>query len=110
MTRAIVSELEPAENGTTILMARSGHSARAGLAPMIAAANTARKTAARIITPPPSRDLLSLAQALEQRCAQQELACQRRVLGLPAQLVVVALADRRIAFLQEPLVADGLRL
>src|SRR3978361_1042460 len=103
--RAMVSELEPAENGTIILIGRSGHSAQAGVL-AIPATKAARKNTARI-KPPPLRDLLGLAQAFEQRCPQQELACQRRIFGLPPQFVVVALAHRGIALLQHALVADG---
>src|SRR5688572_23335083 len=97
MMRAMVSELEPAENGTTILIGRSGHSARAGPAPAAAAATAARKIATRIITLPPSCDLLGFAQAFEQRRSQQEPARQHRVFGLSTQLVVVSLANRRVA-------------
>src|SRR6185295_6652883 len=79
--RPMVSELEPAENGTIILIGRSGHSARAAVAPMLAAAIEARKSATCIIAPPPSRNLLGFAQAFEQRGSQQEVPRQRRVLG-----------------------------
>src|SRR3954465_1848063 len=108
--RAMVSELEPAENGTIILIGRSGHSARAGLTPMLAAAKATRTSAVRIITPPPSGNLLGFAQAVEQRGSQQELAGKSRVVGLAPQLMVVALAHRGVALLQQSLVADGLRL
>jgi hypothetical protein len=46
--RAMVSELEPAENGTIILIGRSGHSARAGLPPMKAVATDAKRNTIRI--------------------------------------------------------------
>ena len=55
-------------------------------------------------------DLLGFAQAFDQRRAQQELARQRRVFGRAPQLVVVALAHGGVALLEQPLVADGLRL
>src|SRR5882757_8007280 len=89
--RAMVSELEPAENGTIILIGRSGQSARAGVMAM-PAAKVARKNAARIIVPPPLSDLFGLAQAFEQCGPQQELPRQGRVFGLPPQFVVVVLA------------------
>src|SRR6185436_18242461 len=94
----------------TILIGRSGHCAWAGWELMNAVASPARKTTTRLIGPPPSCDLLGLAQAFEQCGAQQELARQRGIVGLAPQLVVVALPHRRIALLQQPLVADGLRL
>ena len=40
----------------------------------------------------------------------RNLRASAGIFGLPAQLVVVALAHRRVALLQQPLVADGLRL
>src|SRR5258708_4150818 len=98
--RAMVSELEPAENGTIILIGRSGHSARAELPPMMMAMTNAKASAARIITPPPSLNLFGLAQAFKQRGPQQELARQFRVFGLPPQLVMIAPAHRRVALLQ----------
>src|SRR5882672_1458570 len=72
--RAMVSELEPAENGTIILIGRSGHSARAESSAMLAATNDATRSATRIVMPAASRDLLGLAEAVEQRGAEQELA------------------------------------
>src|ERR1043166_3574886 len=112
MMRAMVSELEPAANGTISFSGRSGHSANAGAArAAVATVTDIRSTRTRRIAPSPIlQNPLRLAQAVEQRGAQQELARQRRVFGLAAQLVVIAPAHRGIALFKEPLVADGLRL
>src|SRR5260221_5758705 len=59
---------------------------------------------------PSSRDLSRFAHTVDQRGAQEESARELRILGLPAQLLVVAAADGRILFHEQLLVADGLRL
>src|SRR6516162_3130879 len=53
---------------------------------------------------------LGFAQALDQGAAQQEGARELWIFRGPAQLVVVALADRGVLLRQQSLVADGLRL
>ena len=58
----------------------------------------------------PLTELLRLAQALDQRAAQQESAGARRILGGAPQLVVVLLAHCGILLGQKPLVADRLDL
>src|SRR5262249_56885848 len=57
-----------------------------------------------------SRDPLGLAQALDQRRAQEEGGAELGVLRGAAQLVVVLAAHGRVLFRQQALVADGLRL
>src|SRR5713226_864371 len=133
--RATVSELLPAVNGTIKRIGRSGQ--RVSLVCACAAlaasspANNAEATRATTMSPeanPPatirqpwcqsypllssagSRNLLGLAQALDQRRPQQERARELRVLRRTAQLVVILPAHRRVLFGQQPLVADGLRL
>src|SRR5580700_2484844 len=70
----------------------------------------------RAASPPPfhhaisSRNRVGFPQALEQRRAQQILARQFWIFRGPAQVVVVALPDRRILLGQKSLVAHGLRL
>src|ERR1041384_7072656 len=104
--RAMVSELEPAENGTIILIGRSGHSARAALPPMRVTATKAKRNADRIASPP-LLNLLGLAQAFKQRGPQQELACQIRIFSLPPQLVVVTAGRRRQSVALAERVAGG---
>src|SRR5579883_803436 len=58
----------------------------------------------------PSRDLLGLAQALDERSAQEKFSRQLRIFRRAAKLVVIASAHLRIAFFQQALVADRLRL
>src|SRR5262249_28037518 len=55
-------------------------------------------------------DALRLAEALDQRGAQQEGARELRIFRGSPQLVVVFLPHRRILLHQHALVADGLRL
>src|SRR5262249_46514248 len=57
-----------------------------------------------------SWDGLRLAQAFDQRRAQQEGARELRILGGAAQLVVIARPHGGILLGQQLLVADGLRL
>ena len=113
--RAMVSELLPAPNGTISLIGRSGHSApgRRRYRCQCRGDDHRRDNGPSqhgIALRSHHANLLGLAQAFEQRRPQQELARQRRIFGLAPQLVVVAPAHRRIALLQQPLVADGLRL
>src|SRR5262245_22630778 len=127
-SRATVSELLPAVNGTMKRIGRCGQRASAGWACAAAAerSDTRIARATRVIDrsrrsisrrssnphaqPRCSRDALGLALALDQRAAQQEGARQLGIFRRAAQLVVVFLAHRRILLRQQALVANSLRL
>src|SRR5499433_3841391 len=126
--RATVSELLPAVNGTMNRIGRSGQRASAVCAWATSAesrlVSNARTTRVMAGVPPrtpaysppapfarlQSCNSLGFAQALDQGAAQQERARKLGVFRGPAQLIVVALADRGVLLRQQPLVADGLRL
>src|SRR5262245_4241818 len=105
-SRATMSELLPAVNGTTKRIGRSGQRlvcACAMLAPSSATTTAVvpRKrgpsdSGPRALYSPRSCDPLGLAQALDQRRAQQERARSLGVLGSAAQLVVILAPHRRI--------------
>src|SRR5262245_41427219 len=107
--RATMSELLPAVNGTMKRIGRLGHLASPAegwaCARLEASVAMTRAAIGKALG-----NLLGLPQALDQGAAQQEFARQLRVLGGAAQLIVVAPAHGWVALLQEPLVADGLRL
>src|SRR5262245_16856148 len=129
-SRATVSELLPAVNGTMNRIGRSGQRRRptargrpllqAGLSAMPAprASWQASHHVRRVPTclppapfaRPQSCNPLGFAQALDQGAAQQERARELGVFRGPAQLIVVALAHCGVLFRQQTLVADGLRL
>src|SRR5262245_35792076 len=58
----------------------------------------------------PSSNALSLAQALDQRAAQEKSACEFGIFRRSTQLFVILLAHSRIFLGQQSFVADSLRL